>query len=85
VHFAPGTSISRMDNARYEVQSGDVRATMSFAGVEADELSAGEGFVSDRYGVRERAPVLVVNARRECPASLRYGIAPAPASATRRE
>ena len=85
VHFAPGTSLRRMNDSSYEVQSGDARATISFAGVDADELSVGEGFVSDRYGVRERAAVLIANARRACPTRLSYAVVPAPGPAMLRE
>jgi Heparinase II/III-like protein/Heparinase II/III N-terminus len=76
VHFDRGASLHRLSNVSYGVQSGDVRATISFTGVVASELEAGEGLVSDRYGVREPAPVLIASVRRRCPARLAYEIAP---------
>jgi hypothetical protein len=85
VHFAPGASIRRMNDSSYEVQFGDARATISFAGVDSDELSFGEDFVSDNYAVRERALVLSASARRACPTRLSYAIVPAPGRAMLRE
>jgi len=75
LHFRYGTSLSRLSDASYGVQSGDVRATISFTGVAANELEAREGLVSDRYGVREPAPILIASVHRPCPARLAYRIA----------
>jgi uncharacterized heparinase superfamily protein len=85
VHFAPGSSLRRMNDSSYEVQSGAARATISFTGVDVDELSVEEGFVSGRYGVRERAPVLIASTRRACPTRLGYSIVPAPERTMLRE
>ena len=77
VHFAPGTVLRRVGDTAYEARRGDVYATISFASIESGELIVSEGWVSDRYGIRSRAPVLMVGARRECPVSLGYAIVPA--------
>ena len=44
--------------------------------VEGGELLVEEGWVSDRYGVRERASVLVARTLRSFPASLAYTVTP---------
>ena len=76
LHFAPGTLLRRVGDTTYEARREDARATISFTGVESAELIVSEGWVSDRYGVRSRAPVLIASARRDCPASLGYAIVP---------
>jgi hypothetical protein len=77
LHLAPGVLARRVADTVIEVESGPARARISFHRVEAGELEAEQDWVSDRYGVRERAPLLVARARRTCPASFGYEIAPA--------
>jgi hypothetical protein len=77
IHLAPSASVSAVDGG-YEVVVGDAAVRIIFEWLaESDELAVEDGCVSDRYGVRERAPVLVVTARRRCPTTLTYRIAPA--------
>jgi hypothetical protein len=76
VHLAAGTSVHRKGDARFEVERAHLRVTISFSGVTREELEVIDGWVSDRYGVRERAPVLSATVRRICPVSLSYSIAP---------
>jgi Heparinase II/III-like protein/Heparinase II/III N-terminus len=76
VHFAPRISLERTGGAEYELHLGDASARITFTGVDADELSLHQDWISDRYGRRERAPVLVAGARRSCPAVLGYVIRP---------
>jgi hypothetical protein len=77
LHFAPGTSLRHTDGARYAVERGPVQATVAFEGVGVDELIVDDGWVSDRYGVRDRAPILIARVRRTCPARFGYSVAPA--------
>jgi uncharacterized heparinase superfamily protein len=76
VHLAPTASVTEVD-AGYEVAIGEAAVTITFDTAAEDELSLEDSWVSDRYGVRERAPLLVLTARRRCPTRLTYRIAPA--------
>jgi hypothetical protein len=76
LHLASGTRLRRIGEASFEVKVGEVQATISFSGVDARELTIEEGWISDSYGVRERAPVLVASAARRFPAFLSYTITP---------
>jgi uncharacterized heparinase superfamily protein len=76
LHLAPGVSLRQTDRARYEVERDNVRATIAFRGVDADELIVDDGWVSGRYGIRERAPVLRATVHRTCPARFGYSVAP---------
>jgi hypothetical protein len=76
VHLAPMASVTEGD-AGYEVAIGEAAVTIMFDAAAEDELSLADAWVSDRYGVRERAPVLVLTARRRCSTRLTYRIAPA--------
>jgi uncharacterized heparinase superfamily protein len=76
VHLAPMASVTEGD-AGYEVAIGEAAVTITFDAAAEDELSLEDAWVSDRYGVRERAPLLVLTARRRCPTRLTYRIAPA--------
>lgn len=77
VHLAPSASVAAREGV-YDVAVGDAAATIAFDGLtDDDELAVEEGWVSDRYGVRERAPLLVLTVRRRCPTTLTYRIAPA--------
>jgi hypothetical protein len=85
VHLVPQASVSRSGAKAFDIAVGGVGATISFGEIAAEEVTVGESWISDRYGVRERAPVLVVTAVRRCPAALSYRIAPAREIATPRE
>ena len=76
VHFAPGTLLRRIGDASFDAALGEARARISVGGAQADELTVEDGWVSDRYGVRERAPVLIASGRRAFPATLEHTIAP---------
>jgi hypothetical protein len=85
IHLVPEASVARSGATVFEIAVGGVGATISFGEIAAEEVAIGESWISDRYGVRERAPVLVVTAVRRCPAALSYRIAPAREPATPRE
>jgi hypothetical protein len=76
VHFAPGTLLRRIGDASFDAALGEARARISVGGAQADELTVEDGWVSDRYGVRERGPVLIASGRRAFPATLDHTIAP---------
>jgi uncharacterized heparinase superfamily protein len=85
VHLVPEASVVRSGATAFEIAVGDVGATFSFGEIAAEEVAVEESWISDRYGVRERAPVLVVTAVRRCPATLSYRIAPERETAIPRE
>jgi hypothetical protein len=76
LHFAPGTSIRRVSETVFEVESARSRIELTVTGVGGPELSVEQGWVSDRYGVRERAPVLALRGRRSLPVVLGYELVP---------
>lgn len=76
VHLAEASSVHRIGDASFELSAGGTRAKIAFSDVDGAEVGAKEAWVSDRYGVRQRAPVLVVRARRSFPTSLGYTITP---------
>jgi hypothetical protein len=77
LHIAPGAVLQRLTESEFEVQLEHRRVRVSFFGSEGAEISIEDGWVSDRYGVRERAPVLLASMIRHCPTSFGYVIAPA--------
>jgi hypothetical protein len=76
LHFAAGTRLRPTGEAGFEVELGELRARIAFSGLGAGDLKTEEGWISDRYGVRERAPVVVASAERALPAKLGYTITP---------
>jgi len=76
VHFAPGTSIRRVSDTVFEVELAHSRTELSVTGVGGAELSVEQGSVSDRYGVREGAPVLALRGSRSFPAVFGYALVP---------
>jgi uncharacterized heparinase superfamily protein len=72
IHFAPGTAVEQVDAATWTVRRGDVAARVSFGKIGAADPRTEIGWVSDRYGVREAAPVLVMASNLSCPASIQY-------------
>lgn len=76
VHLAAGSSLRRTGETSFEVALGGTRARITFSGIEGGELLVEEAWVSQRYGARERAPLLVARARQPFPASLGYTITP---------
>jgi hypothetical protein len=83
VHLVPGTSVHRVDDVSFEIESERARARLSVTGVDGDELNVEEGWFSDRYGARERTLVVVARGRRSCPAVFGYALVPVPAQRLR--
>jgi hypothetical protein len=69
LHLAPGTSVTRTGDHRLVMSQGDHATTVAWWGTSAVEVT--EGWVSDRFGLRERAPVLVAHVQGLLP--LRFG------------
>jgi hypothetical protein len=80
VHLAAGTSVRRTGETTVVVARDGARATIAFTGIDSGELLVEEAWVSEEYGVRETAPLLVARTRRALPASLEYTVTPFPAS-----
>jgi hypothetical protein len=74
LHLAPGVTVNRLDDARYTLRIGNEEITVALSGPLAIEVS--EGWVSDRYGSRTRAPLISASVTGELP--LRFGFAFAP-------
>jgi Heparinase II/III-like protein/Heparinase II/III N-terminus len=72
VHLSPNTYVERIHGATIEVRCGRVHGVIAWRGIA--DLSVGEGWVSDRYGVRVRAPLLAASVHAEAPISLSYEI-----------
>jgi len=69
LHLAPPTMVRRTAEAEFELATGGTVALLEYWGVSEVELV--DGWVSDRFGVREEAPVLVACASGALP--LRFG------------
>lgn len=76
LHFAYGTRLRRVDDASFDVALGEAQARIIFSSVQAEELVVEDGWISDRYGVRQRSPVLIASRQRTFPVELDYTIAP---------
>jgi hypothetical protein len=76
LHLPAGSSLERVGESTFDVTRRGRRARIAFSKIAAGELIVEESWVSENYGVRERAPVLVSRARRAFPASLGYTITP---------
>ncbi len=74
IHFASGAVVVNMREGEWEVRSGDVTCSIHFGGF--DEIRLAEGWVSDRFGVRERVPVLVGAVAGPLPIRFGYRLAP---------
>ena len=79
LHLAPGTEVERLDATRLRLRNGGSTAEVDFDG--AGEVEVGEGWVSDRFGRRERAPVVTARLDTELPATFGYSLTPVPAGA----
>jgi uncharacterized heparinase superfamily protein len=77
LHLATGVAVHRLDDARYTLRTGNEEISLVFSDAITVEVS--EGWVSDRYGNRRRAPMISASATGELP--LRFGFAFAPAGA----
>jgi uncharacterized heparinase superfamily protein len=69
LHFAPETRVDGVGDQLF-CERASVRVSIVVDG--ADELDLAEGWVSNRYGVRTRAPVIVARARRELPTHIQW-------------
>jgi hypothetical protein len=76
LHFAAGTLLRHTGDGTFEAALGPTRVTISFSGFDGDQLDVDEGWISDQYGIRTRAPILVARKKQFCPASFGYTIAP---------
>jgi hypothetical protein len=75
LHLAAGAQLHRVDETTFDLKL-EARARIAFTGVGAGEIMVEDGWISDRYGKRERALVLVVSTRRAFPTVLSYTITP---------
>jgi len=80
LHLATGVAVHRLDDDRYTLRSGDEEILLVFS--DAITIEVSEGWVSDRYGKRARAPMISASVAGELP--LRFGIAFAPAGVAAR-
>ncbi len=69
VHLAPGARVMSLEPDTYALELGAERLTVRITG--ADEVVVDEGWVSDRFGVRTAAPVLIARVEGSLPLSLR--------------
>jgi uncharacterized heparinase superfamily protein len=69
LHLAPGTSVNQSGDHEFVLSRGEYATTLAYWG--ASSVDVTEGWVSDRFGVRERAPVLVAHVQGPMP--LRFG------------
>jgi Heparinase II/III-like protein/Heparinase II/III N-terminus len=76
LHFPPNVSVRGVGDRRYQIQATSLDAELSFYGFDAREIQIERGWVSDRYGVREDAPVLVIRKRGRAPLAFGYAITP---------
>jgi hypothetical protein len=76
LHFAAGTSLRRTGDGTFEFEAQGVRAMLSFHGFDAGSVQVSDDWVSDRYGVRERAHVLIARRRGRTPLSFGYSVTP---------
>jgi hypothetical protein len=75
IHFAPEATVVHVRESEWEVQRDDVRYRVELDGF--DEVRLTEGWISDRFGVRERGPMLVGAVVRRLPMRFGYRLAPA--------
>jgi uncharacterized heparinase superfamily protein len=73
IHLAPATVAFAIGN-RVEATLRETMITLSFTGYASVQVV--DGWVSDRFGVRERAPVVIARIDRTLPAVLSYRITP---------
>jgi Heparinase II/III-like protein/Heparinase II/III N-terminus len=75
VHLAPGVDVTPSGPGRFELAGAGGEARIELWGRGLD-VEVTEGWVSDGYGRRERAPVFVARSRIELPARLGYRFVP---------
>lgn len=74
LHLAPGTRVTVIDEGVFELERGDSCCRIRFWGPAA--VAVQNGWVSDSYGARNLAPVLVAHLLSALPLRLAYGFAP---------
>jgi hypothetical protein len=74
IHLAPDVTVVNVSDADWELQREGVARRIRFEGF--DEVGLTEGWVSDRFGTRTRAPVLVGSITGALPLRFGYRIAP---------
>lgn len=75
LHLPPGATAEKDGEGGLVIANGAARARLTLLGAGA-ELAIESGWVSDRYGVRERGPVVVLRLRATLPASFGWRLAP---------
>ena len=75
IHFAPEAALAKVGLREWEIRRGEDRYSVEFEGF--DEIQLTEGWISDRFGVRERGPVLVGAVAGRLPLRFAYRLAPA--------
>lgn len=75
LHLAPGSTVDRVSAKTVRVKCSERQLGVEFMG--ADEVNLDDGWISQQYGVRERAPVIRAVAEAELPMRLGYRMVPA--------
>jgi len=75
LHLATGVAVHRLDDDRYALRTRNEEISLVFS--DAITIEVAEGWVSDRYGNRARAPMISTSVSGELP--LRFGFTFAPA------
>jgi Heparinase II/III-like protein len=78
IHFAPDAQVVQVREDDWEVRRGVETCSVQFFGV--DESRLADAWVSDRFGVRERGPVLVGTVAGALPTRFGYRLVWSPAS-----
>jgi Heparinase II/III-like protein/Heparinase II/III N-terminus len=76
IHFAPDSALTEVGPREWEIRIGDVRCRVELDGF--DEVRLSEGWISDRFGVREPGPVLVGAVVGRMPIRFAYRLTAAP-------
>lgn len=78
LHLAPGATVSPSGSASFRIAAGATVVDLEVTGAERCRVE--DGWVSDRYGVREPAPVVVAEAEVALPARMGHRVALVPAA-----
>lgn len=82
IHFAPGVVVVDVRDGEWRIERGTVACRLELRGF--DEIQLVEGWVSDRFGVRERGPVLVGTVAGVLPIRVGYRLVPVVAAVEKR-
>jgi uncharacterized heparinase superfamily protein len=85
LHFAPDVAPTPLDAGRFELRGpeAEVLFVLTVSGVDTTELT--EGWISESYGRRVRAPLLVARVRGQLPLRFGFVLAPIPTHAHSRD